>query len=229
MLQSKSIHPAWLLMATACSVAAHAQLPIDAIDLDTAAAMASGSNQLKLDYIQQRHPDGVRGLTYIAVPEAPVRSGQPADRAEMLRHYACSLAVFGLAELTDSTSFIGKENREVFTKLRFKLVENWQVRPRLQTFDVIVRGGEVVYQGERIRMVHSLANHVQGHRYVMMLGGSRSPTARTFAAEPYFLDAAHGAIAAGLGWSPFESGISLGRAKAMVGTAVAQRGCESGN
>jgi hypothetical protein len=216
------------MMAATSVVAANPDLTVDQNDEDIAAPMYPSSKKLKLDNIEDRHPDGVRGLTFFSFPEPPVGSGLKQDRVqEALRHSD----VFGVAEVADSKSFVGKNDHGVFTKLRFKLVESWSVRPgpKAQTFHMIVVGGEVTHKGEVIRISNSQGSYVKGRRYLMIIDGDRSATAaeKTFTEDTYLLEVSNGNIrtAAG-GWSPFESGTSLIRAKALVQESLEQKGCQ---
>lgn len=231
MFLRKSLLPALLIVAATSVVAANSELTVDSNDRDIAAPMYPTSKKLKLDKIDGRHPDGVRGLTFFSYSEPPVRSGLMQDPAqEVLRRYACNSDVFGVAEVEDSKSFVGKNENGVFTKLRFKLVDSWRVRPgpKAQTFQLIVVGGEVEYKGEIIRISNSQGSYIKGRRYLMILAGDRSETVdqKIFAGDPLLLEVSNGIIYPAPGWSPFEPGTSLIRAQALVQESLEPKGCE---
>lgn len=234
MFQRISLVAVLLTMTATSVVAADADLTVDYNDQDIAASSFASSKKLKLDKIEGRHPDGVRGSTLWSFPWPPAGSGAMQDRAqEELRSYACHASVFGVAELQDSKSFVGTDEMGIFTKLRFKLVDSWNVQPgsKAQTFDVLVEGGEVEHKGEIIRLSNPQAAYVKGRRYLVILGSENDKkifvgTKKIFVGTKYLLEVSNGSIYAAPGWSPFRTGTSLIREKAMLQESLEQKGCE---
>ncbi|WP_157256291.1 hypothetical protein [Pelomonas sp. Root1217] len=219
-----------LTMAATSVIAADEPLTVDYNDQDITAPLLPRSRKLKLDrFFQGRHPDGVRGTTYSSVPEPPVLPGEIQDPVqEALHSYACRYAVFGVAELQNSRSFIGKDEIGIFTKLRFKLVDSWSVQPgsKVQSFDLLVEGGEVEYRGEIIRLGNPQAAYVKGRHYLMIMHSANDKNKKIFVGTPYLLEISNGTIYPAPGWSPFKPGTTLTRAKAMVQESLEQKGCE---
>ncbi|WP_457322764.1 hypothetical protein [Roseateles sp. P5_E11] len=233
MFQRRSLIAVLLMMAAASVIAADENLTVDDKDQDIAASLLPTSKRmrqrLKLDGLRNyKHPDGVLGTTYFPGSEAPPVSGAMDPTQEVLRRFACRYAVFGVAELQNSRSFIGKDENGIFTKLHFKLVESWSEQPALkaQSFDLLVEGGTVEDKGETIRLDNPQAAYVKGRHYLMIMHSARDKNKRIFAGTPYFLEISNGTIYSAPGWSPFEPGTTLTRAKAMVQESLEQRGCE---
>jgi hypothetical protein len=229
MFQRRSLIAVLLMLAAVSVMAADEQVTVDDNDQDTAAFWFSIPKRLKLDNLQGRHPDGVRGTTYRSVPGSPVVPSETQDPdQEALRSFACGHAVFGVAELHNSKSFIGKDEIGIFTKLRFKLVDSWSVQPgsKVQSFDLLVRGGEVEYKGEIIRLGNPQAAYVKGRHYLMILHSAKDKNKKIFVGSPYLLEISNGTIYPASGWSPFKPGTTLTRAKAMVQESLEQKGCE---
>lgn len=133
-----------------------------------------------------------------------------------------------MAELRDARSFVGHDEFDIFTKLRFKLVESWSVRPgsKVQSFDLLVQGGEVERNGETLRLGNPQAAYVKGRQYLMIMNSAKDQDSHVFVGSPYLLEILNGSIYPAPGWSPFESGTTLTRAKAMVHEALDQKVCE---
>lgn len=224
MFQRKSLIPALLMVAAASVIAANSGLTVD--DTDREKGVKFFSHDPKLAEIESRLPDGVRGFISFEHPE-PVRMN---DRPSYLRHYACDFAIFGVAELQDSKSFVGKHDVGIFTKLRFKMMDSWRVgsSPKDQIFDVIVPGGEVEYKGEIFRLDDPLATYVNGRRYLMVIQDDDTGKIgkNNFSGLPRLREVSNGIIYSPFSAPPFESGMSLDSAKASVQEALEQKGCE---
>ncbi|KQV53471.1 hypothetical protein ASC95_12110 [Pelomonas sp. Root1217] len=234
MFQKRSLIAALLMMAAASVIAADEALTIDDGDQSIAASLLPESKRmrqsLKLDKLRDsKHPDGVLGSTYFSFPEALPVSGEMDPTLEALQRFACRYAVFGIAELQNSKSFIGKDEIGIFTKLHFKLVDSWSVQPasKVQSFELLVQGGEVQYKGEIIRLGNPQAAYVKGRHYLMIMHSATDKNRRIFAGTPYLLEISNETIyPAAPGWSPFESGTTVTRAKAMVQESLEQEGCK---
>ena len=233
MFQRRSLIAVLLMMAAASVIAADENLTVDYKDQDIAASLLPTSKRmrqrLKLDGLRNyKHPDGVLGTTYFSSSEAPPVSGAMDPTQEVLRLFACRYAVFGVAELQNSRSFIGKDEIGIFTKLRFKLIESWSEQSALQaqSFDLLVVGGEVEHNGEIIRLGNPQAAYVKGRHYLMIMHSANDKNKKIFVGTPYLLEISNGTIYPAPGWSPFEPGTTLTRAKAMIQESLEQKGCE---
>jgi len=232
MFRKKSYIPALLMMIATSASAANPDLVIDRTDQDKAELLhPSSSKKLKLDNVQDRDSDGIRTRSVFTVPEPPAVSGQNPDIVqEALRSYACYDSVFGVAEVQDFKSFVNRSETNIFTKVRFRLIDDWSARPgpKEQTFDLIVEGGEAEYKGEVVRINNPQASYVKGRRYVMIIGGNRSGAAdkKVFVGSPYLIKVLNDSIYPAPGWSPFKPGTSLDQARGLVGKALALKGCD---
>ncbi|KQV53470.1 hypothetical protein ASC95_12100 [Pelomonas sp. Root1217] len=147
---------------------------------------------------------------------------------ETLRHYACSYAIFGVADLQGAKSFVGKNEIGILTKLRFKIVDNWKAGsiPKDQFFDLIIPGGEVMHKGEMFRLGDPLTSYVKGRRYLMIIQGDTENAEKNYFVElPRLLEVSNGIIRAPYSATPFD-GMSLSRVKASAQEALEQKGCE---
>jgi len=233
MFQSRYLIAVMLMTVVTAVIAADADLTIDDGDQDIAGSLLPKAKRmrqrLKLDDLRNyKHPDGVLGTTYFSAPEAPPVSGEMDPAQEVLRRFACRYAVFGVAELQHSRSFIGKDEIGIFTKLHFKLVESWSEQPALKakSFNLLVVGGTIEDKAETIRLDNPQAAYVKGRHYLMIMNSAKDKNKGVFAGSPYFLEISNGTIYSAPGWSPFEPGTNITRAKAMVYDAVKQKGCE---
>lgn len=237
-MKTRTCIKAALLFSRAWGIAAlllMAALPVDAtnsgLSIDDRAREQSlkfyhGDPNLKLDKHESRHPDGARGFTFFEAPEhAPQSSHGPAT----LRYYACNLAVFGVADLEDSRSFVGKDEIGILTKLRFRIVDDWRwgSKSKNQIFDVIIPWGEVMHKGEIFRLSNPLAAYVKGRRYLMVVHRAWLDAASEnyFVGVPRLLEVSDGIIRSPFSALPFESGMRLSLAKASVREALQQQGC----
>jgi hypothetical protein len=232
MFRKKPCIPALLMIIATWASAANPDLVVDRTDQDKAELLnPRPSKKLKLDNIQGRDSDGVRARAVFTVPEPPAVSGQNQNIVqEALRYYACYDSIFGVAEVQDFKSFVNRSETNVFTKVRFKLIDDWSARPgpKEQTFDLIVEGGEADYKGEVVRVNNPQANYVKGRRYVMIIGGNSPGAAdkKVFVGSPYLIKVLNESIYPAPGWSPFKPGTNLDQAKALVGEALALKGCD---
>jgi len=225
MFQKQSLIAVLLMVAATSVMAANSGLIVADKDREKGVKFYPNDQKDTLDDIESRLPDGVRGMTSFEHPE-PVRMN---DRPSYLRQYACSFAIFGVAELQDSKSFVAKDDKGILTKLRFKMVDSWSAGsgPKDPIFDLIVPGGEVEYKGEMFRIRNPLATYVSGHRYLMIIqGDDMEKTDTTFVGVPRLREVSNGIIHGPFSAPPFESGMRLDSAKASVQEALEQKGCE---
>lgn len=181
-----------------------------------------------LSKVISHHLDGVMGEEVINDPEPPIyRKYFPDRRLDAIHQEACSAAVFGEAELLGKKSFVGSQGQGVFTKLRFKLINDW--RPgndnNAKVVHVIVEGGEADWNGRRYRIKNKRSDFNVGHRYVL-IAGSKSDSSSPIVGEPPFLEIENVTIYAPPGWTLFPNGTTVKQAKAEVEKVLAARACQ---
>lgn len=219
-----------LLPAGLVGTAVAGEPEIAAGDRSAAVEKLGGGSFTRLDRIKQRHLDGVRGLTVHAASERPPRRNVTGDSAlDDVWSVACRSAEFGLFELESAKSFVGQDDEGIFTKLRFKRLEDWRgdVRSPAGVVQLVISGGEVVHKGETIRIDNPYGKYEVGSTYVLAAGNRSAPTReRTIYDDPPFMEVRDATIYAAPGWTPFASGTSLKSAKASVAKALDAKACE---
>jgi len=185
--------------------------------------LSSASNTL-------RHIDGAKGWEVVLDPEPPLYAQAfPDRRQDALWQSACSAAVFGEAELTGKKSFIGHGDTGVYTKLRFKLFNDWRANTQApgNHIDIIVPGGEVKFKGEAFKVVNHRADFQPGRRYVLIVGNKTNFDAkRPVYDDVPLLEIQGGAIYSRPGWTLFANGTSIAQAKAEVGVLMSAKECK---
>jgi hypothetical protein len=205
----------------------------DPVEVDTqeqlkAAQLLGGSRKLALSDIQGRHIDGVKGYKVYPVLEGPSLA-QNEQLQKLVARMACKATVFGLVELEAAKSFVGKNDIAVFTKYRFRILEDWHVEAsqRDSVVHLIMHGGEVTHAGEKYRVDNPYASYKIGGRYVLMAGSAdkNAPPHSIFETPP-FLEVSDDLIYPAPGWTPFARGTTLEQARAAVSSAVGKEGCK---
>jgi hypothetical protein len=221
-----------LLCMTVCahSIASSQQdqIEVDAAEQLKATQLLGGSRKLALSEIQGRHTDGVKGYKVYPVLEGPSLA-QSEQLQKLVARMACSASVFALVELEAARSFVGKNDIAVFTKYRFRILEDWRVEATRKdpVVHLIVHGGEVTHAGEKYRVENPTARYQTGGRYVLMAGSSdnNAPPHSIFETPP-LLEVSDDLIYPAPGWTPFAHGTTLEQAKAAIGRAVGKEGCK---
>lgn len=226
------IRPACIVVLLGGIGVTHAQtndqsLSISADERDNATQRYRGS---ALSSATQRHFDGVKGWEVVIDPEPPVYARAfPDRRRDALWQYACSAAVFGEAELMAKKSFIGDGDTGVYTKLRFKLSNDWRTNTKVPEnhIDIIVPGGEVNFKGEAFRVTNRTANFKSDRHYVLIAGDQTNfnPKQSVYG-EILLLEIDRGAIYSPPGWTVFANGTSIEQAKAEVGSLMSAKECK---
>lgn len=180
-----------------------------------------------VDHIKGTHPDGVKGFEIR--PKFDSWNVSPSDRSDRLRVKACRFQVFGIYELEKKKSFLGKDNVGIFTKFRFKLIEDWRagVRNGHKHFDLVTEGGEIEYKGEKLRIDNSITHYAIGKRYFLMAGtrGKDESNMVIYSYSP-FIEVLNGILYPASDVDVFTSGTSLSTAHAEIAEALKGRNCE---
>lgn len=221
-----------VMAAASLSSSAKATEPLDISDSDVEAASEhlGGGKRTALDNLKARHLDGVKGLTVYSQAEKPPHpTGFSDQNLGLIWQLACSSSVFGIVQLEGKHSFVGKNNEGVFTKLRFKMIDDWrgyEVDNR-QSIDIVVSGGETKYKGEVVRFDNPYGRYEVGSQYLLAAGGRRAAQAgaKTWYQNPPFIEVNDGSLNAAPGWTPFPTGTRLKAAKASVAEAMAIKLC----
>lgn len=205
----------------------------DEIDItaDDSAKAAMRENYLsssKLDSIQGRHLDGARGVNFISNPPVPPFNPRAPDpQLEVLKYYACKAAAFGEYKLINQRSFVGDGGNFIYTKRRFKLVDDWSIRdePTLDVLDVVMRGGEVIWKGEKIRLENEKQKFKVGRNYIVAVG-VRTPTQKKLIfGEMLFLEVDNGSIYPGDSFELFEAGTKTADVKKKLNESITSSEC----
>lgn len=179
--------------------------------------------------ITKRHPDGVKGYMFSAESEPPVfTTAIPDRRLDALRLFACSAGAFGVAELVSQKSFVGKGGLGVFTKMKFKILDDWrsEAPDNKKMAQVIVLGGEAEWKGERFRIKNSAVHVKENARYVLIAGNRFTDKQEVLYGNVRLFEVVDNTLYSAPGWTPFPQGIPLAQAKADVAKALAMRGCK---
>lgn len=187
-----------------------------------------GSRKLALSNLQGRHIDGIKGYKVYPMLEGPSLA-QTEQLQKRIARLACKATVFGLVELEAAKSFAGKDDIAVFTKFRFRIVEDWSAEPTHKgtIVHLIMHGGEVTHAGEKYRVENPYANYKVGGRYVLMTGSvDKNEPKQTVMETPPFLEVSDDLIFPAPGWTPFARGTTLEQAKATVNSAISKEGCQ---
>lgn len=186
------------------------------------------SKKHKLANVDQRHIDGVKGYKTIPVQEGP-DVGTPEKRTAALAHLACNASVFGLVTLENAKSFVGKGDTGVFTKLRFRVIQDWRAdaKNKAPVVHLIVHAGELVHAGEPVRVENPLANYKIDSSYILAVGARSSPDqGKSIYELPPFIDVENNTIFPARGWDVLAAGTTVRQAQADVAKAVAAKGCK---
>jgi hypothetical protein len=205
------------------------ELEVDDQDANQAVeAYGQTRRHYDLSRLSDRHLDGVKGYTFSSVSEPPVAAaGGLADPyLGTLRQLACSRQVFGEAELVGKKSFAGRHGYGVFTKYRFKMISDFRDgKKSAKVVHVIIPGGEIDYQGEKVRVENAAGDFNVGSRYVLVAGSKRADERETLFYSIPHMEISSNTIYSADGWAPFESGTNVKRAKADVAKALSLKGC----
>lgn len=136
---------------------------------------------------------------------------------------ACSGATFGLVQLEGALAFVGKDNLGVFTKYRFRILDDWNAakRPGPTTIHLIMEGGEVEHRGEKVRVENLNAKYQIDRQYVLVAG--RGPTVYD---APPLIEVIDDTIYPAPDSAPFRSGTTIAQAKAAIGRALQKWPCK---
>lgn len=202
-------------------------ITVDADDQAIATNELGGSRKLALSTIPMRHLDGVKGYKVYFTFEGPTLK-QPEQLRRRIAHLACNSAVFGLVELEKSKSFVGKADVGVFTKFRFRLLDDWRAIPAEKGRDIhlIMQGGEVTFAGEKIRVENPYASYKVGGQYIIAAGRANGDAAqKPIFQTPPFHEVNDNLVHPAPDGALFAPGTTLEQAKTIVKDAVAKEGC----
>jgi hypothetical protein len=195
---------------------------------ERAVQVLAPSKKLDLANLDLRHADGVKGYQTIPVEEG-LDAGTPEKRTAALVRLACNASVFGLVTLDGAASFVGKGDRGVFTKFRFRVIQDWRAGTENDSPDVhlIVHAGELVHAGERVRVENPLANYKIGAAYILATGvRSGADYGKTIYELPPFVAVENSVILPPHGLNVFAAGTTVRQAQADVAQALAASGYE---
>ncbi|QGZ39487.1 hypothetical protein [Pseudoduganella flava] len=212
--------------AGALAAASDEKQQIEVDDKDRLRAQQGMSRKLALQKLKPAELDGVKSYRVVRQPEGPGLD-KPEQLRQVVAHMACVAAVFGLVELEDAKSFVGKDDVGIFTKYRFRILDDWRARSQTNGRKVflVMHGGEAVHNGERYRAENPAAHYRKGEQYVL-IAGTVDDEQRTIHDTPPFLEVSEGIVHPGPGWTPFAPGTALAQAKAQVADAVDREGCK---
>jgi hypothetical protein len=225
---------AWLLSAASLGAMAAEQAParhavvVEDSERERAVRDFAPSKKLDLANPDLHHADGVKGYKVFPVQEGP-DVGTPDKRMAALARLACHASVFALVTLDGATSFAGQGDRGVFTKLRFRVIQDWRADAENASPEVhlIVHAGEFVHAGERVLVENPLANYKIGASYIVATGVRSSPDhGKTLYELPPFVAVENGVILPPHGWDVFAAATTVRQAQADVAQALAAKGCD---
>jgi hypothetical protein len=213
---------ALLLAGGACC---GAELTVDKADRLNASASLGHSRKLAMANMPADPATGVRGYRIYPGFEGPCLDDRERLR-KVVAHMACHTAVFGIVELEAAQPFPGADDIGIFTKYRFRLIEDWrQVRAENgRTVDLVMAGGEVTRDGITYRVEHPHALYRVGGRYVLIAGGENNGL-QTIHAWPAYIALRSDVIGEALGGTPFAAGTSVAEARSQVAEALPREGC----
>lgn len=210
-----------------CAETPEPAVRVEADDKEHAARHFGNSRKLRMDNLERRHLDGVKGYSIHYTTEGPGLD-QPEQLLQAIGSLACRATVFGLVQLEGATAFVGKDDIGVFTKLKFRVMDDWRADKRAGPLVVhlIVPGGEVVHAGEMVRVDNPHANYKVNSSYILVgQAGAEAGEDETLYGPPPLLEVKDNVIYPGPGWTPFAPGTSVQQAKDQVANAVSIRGC----
>lgn len=224
-----AVLPYLAIGAVAAANAGGPQEPItvNADDRAIATSESGGSRKLALSTISMRHVDGVKGYKVYLTFEGPSIQ-QPEQLRRRIAHLACNSVVFGLVELEKAKSFAGKADVGVFTKYRFRVLDDWRAIPaeKGREIHLIMDGGEVSFAEEKIRVENPFAAYKVGGQYILVAGRATGDAAqKPIFQTPPFHEVNDNLVHPAPDGALFSPGTTLEQAKAIVNEAVAKEGC----
>ncbi|GEM_PF-2284915 len=219
---------AYLAILFVSHVSAASNVTVDENDkLASAAAFHRNLRTDTLDSILGTHPDGAKGYTITPRLEGGVVAAA-GDRVSLLTNKACLKQVFGIYELEAVKSFAGKDDVGIFTKLRFKLIDDWRSGAQHDGKQalLVMQGGEIERKGETLRVVNPLLRYVVGGTYLLVAGDRKYVNWNVIYAYAPFIEVRNGRIYPAPVDPLFPLGTSVARAKAEVRAALQKRACE---
>jgi len=200
----------------------------DPIEAEVLERAAQRFHSRKIDRVDTRHLDGVRGYK-ITTTTTNYANANPEQRKRTLRNMACNAVVFGIAKLEAEKSFVGKDGGGVFTRFRFRLVEDWRALPERKVDPVVqlvVEGGEAKYKGETIRVENARADYQIGSSYLLVAGSRfNANEGKTLYELPPLIEVADGVLYPAPASELFASGTSISRARAEIDAATPAGSC----
>ncbi|MET0268232.1 MAG: hypothetical protein ABW202_21765 [Duganella sp.] len=192
------------------------------------AQFIGGTKKLSLERLKQSQDtflDGAKGYT----PSESVRPRliKPEVRQKYFAQAACEGSLTGLVELINAKSFTGVGDNGIFTKFRFRVVDDWRVQPAPSRpyVDIIMHVGEMVHEGQRYRADNPEARYTIGKQYILLAGKLASGTRGSLIGAPAFLEVSDGIIYPAPSVTHFAPGTTVEQAKLEVENAVLQEGC----
>jgi hypothetical protein len=185
-------------------------------------------NTQKFDRIGTHHLDGVKGYK-VSIPIMEFQPKDPVRRQHLLQNVACQSRVFGLVKVEEMKVFIGEGDRGIFTRVRFRIVEDWRPRnepvPDMIVYKVL-EGGEIERQGETIRIDNPLADYRLGSLYLLTAGNRNAgnPDNDLYGLSPV-IEVVDGILYPDPGSLLFTPGTSVDRAKEEISSAIPGGSC----
>lgn len=229
-IMARAILPVLLALASTGLHAAAGQerqaLAVDSNEQARASASIGGSRKLSLNRLPANKLDGVKGYRVYPSAEGPSLQ-QPEQLRKTVAHMACQAAVFGLVELEAAKTFVGKDDVGIFTKFRFRIVDDWRADAGNtgRTVDLVMQGGEIERDGQKFSVENPHASYQVGSQYVLV-AGTRADSQKTIFDSPPFLEVSEELIHPAPGWTPFAPGTGVQQARGEVAAALAREGCK---
>ena len=200
----------------------------DPIAVDIPEKAASRLFAPKISRIDTRHLDGVKGTTMTST-DSGYAGATREERNRTMRNFVCNAPVFGVVKLEAARSFIGKDDRGVFTRFRFRVLDDWRAAPNRKAsviVHIVMPGGEAKYKGETVRIDNALADYQVNSTYLLMAGTRfNTDDGNVLYDQPPLIEVVDGVLYPAPGSEMFGSGTELSKAKAELTAAVPAGSC----
>lgn len=182
----------------------------------------------KIERLVTRLFDGVKGTIISATSDNLIES-TPEQRSRTLRNMACNGSVFGIVKLEARKTFVGKDDRGVFTRFRFRVLDDWRAAPdskKGQIVHLVMEAGEVKHKGETVRIENARADYQVNASYLLAAGSRfNQDEGSIFYDHPPLIEVVDGILQPIPGSLLFASGTPVRAAKAEVANATPAGSC----